>query len=82
MGMGWAAFSLVQMRHKDKMIDVLFEKNKSLDYKYNVINTWVFAADKHIKLNGLKGGNSIGDVMLDWDGVPEQILFAEKKDVV
>ena len=43
---------------------------KDLKYKYNTLNTWAFAADKHIKLNALKTGNSQGDFMLDWDSVP------------
>jgi len=47
---------------------------KDLTYQRNVINMWAFAADKHIKLNGLKSGNSQGDVMLDWDGVPEEYM--------
>ena len=43
---------------------------KSLRYKYNVLNTWAFAADKMVKLNSLKTGNSQGDFMLDWDSIP------------
>jgi len=48
----------------------LKDQYKDVNYKYNVLNTWAFFADKTLKLNGLKCGNSQGDVMLDWDSVP------------
>lgn len=43
---------------------------KDTRYKYNVLNTWAFAADKMLKLHMLKTGNSQGDFMLDWDSIP------------
>jgi len=60
--------------HDVKRFRMLREKDlkevKQLKYELSVINAWAFAADKQIKLNGLKCGNSQGDKMLDWDGVP------------
>ena len=59
MGMGVLLMVIEQRKHI-----------KSLKYKYDVLNTWAFAADKMIKLHMLKAGNSQGDFMLDWDGIP------------
>jgi len=64
-------------RHR-REINELKDINKDLSYKYSVLNTWVFAADKIGKFNMLKTGNSQGDVMLDWEGVP---TLREKVDV-
>lgn len=71
MGFMFSLYVIVKFRGQQKRNDRLFKELKDVTYKYNVINTWAFAADKHIKLNGLKCGNSQGDVMLNWDGVPE-----------
>lgn len=65
MGMGVVLWVISIKKKHDKEI-------KDLIYQRNVINMWAFAADKHMKLNGLKSGNSQGDVMLDWDGIPEE----------
>jgi len=74
-GMGIAVvlyFSIDRMYmkkyHRAEMI-VLKEQYKDVSYKYGVLTTWAFHADKTLKLNSLKCGNSQGDVMLDWDGV-------------
>lgn len=55
--------------HRAEM-EALKKQFKDVHYKYTVINTWAFSADKMMKLNMLKTGNSQGDVMLDWDSVP------------
>lgn len=54
------------------VIIYLLRELKCVKYQYNVLNTWAFAADKLMKLDMLKTGNSQGDVMLDWDSVPKQ----------
>ena len=83
MGMGWASFSYFMMRQLTKRHEKEKERQKelydSLKYKYDVINTWAFCADTILKLNKLKCGNSQGDVMLDWDGVPDLQNTKEEK---
>jgi len=70
MGIMFASYAVIRDKQKSKLIEKLFAENKDLRYTYNVLNTWAFYADKTLKLNGLKCGNSLGDVMLDWDSVP------------
>ena len=52
-------------------VSYLFKLLNKLQYNYNALNTIVFSLDKHTKHNGVKTGNSQGDFMLDWDGIPE-----------
>lgn len=55
-------------------IAYMFKRQNDLYLKYNTLNTLVFDIDKHTKNNGAKSGNSMGDFMLDWDGVPEKLV--------
>ena len=50
---------------------------KDLTYKYTTLNAWAFGIDGHTKYNRLKTGNSQGDFMLNWDGVPEDLVTVE-----
>lgn len=58
-------------------VSYLFKRQNDLYYKYNALNTNVFGLDKHTKYNGFKTGNSQGDFMLDWDGIPEELMTVE-----